>query len=261
MKATKNKIPKKPVIALAQIRYFDTAEPHNVAKIKRFIEMAAKQGADIICFPESCIHKNDVLKLDHRLVTEICLSCKENNIWAIITDAFDNNGTEYKMSLLINRKGEIKGDYKKINLYDDHTQKGRKTFVYKTDFAKIGIAICWDLAFPSIFSKMKKAGAEIIFCPSYWCYEYVAHHKDHRAKEKKLLKSLVLTRAFENLSFVALVNPVSPHKPGLIPYSAIACPHYIMKEISDKEGLIIQRINLGEIKKFENLYPNKKPVK
>lgn len=256
----KAKILKKPVIAIAQIRYFDTPERHNVAKIKRFIVMAAKAGADIILFPESCVHKNDILKFDHRLIKEIRESCKENKIWAIITDTFDNRGTSYKMSLLIDRKGQIKGDYRKINLYDDYTKAGNKIFVYKTDFAKIGIAICWDLAFPEIFSKMKKKGAEIIFCPSYWCYEYLAHYKDHRKREKKLLKSLILSRAFENLFFVALANPIS-HKPGLIPYSAIACPHHIMKEISDKEGLIIQRLNLGEIKKFEKLYPNKKPVK
>jgi len=260
MKTAEKKIPKKPVIAVAQIRYFDTAESHNVAKIKHFITAAAKSGADIICFPESCVHKYDILKLDNDLVREICLSCKENNIWAIVTDTFESNGVSYKMSLLINRKGVIKGNYKKINLYDDYTKKGKKTFVFKTDFAKIGIAICWDLAFPEVFSKMKKAGAEIIFCPSYWCYEYTAHHKDHKKREKKLLKSLVLSRAFENLCFVVLANPVL-HKPGLVPYSAISCPHYIMKEISDKEGLIVKRINLGEIKKFEELYPNKKPIK
>lgn len=251
---------KKPVIAIAQIRYFDTPERHNVAKIKRYITKAAKLGADIICFPESCVHKNDVLKFDHKLIKDIRGSCKENNIWAIITDTFKEKGKSYKMSLLIDRGGHIKGRYKKINLYDDYTKAGHKTFVYKTDFAKIGIAICWDLAFPEIFSKMKKSGAEIVFCPSFWCYEYVAHDRDHRKREMNILKSLVLSRAFENLNFVALANPIS-HKPGLIPYSAIACPHHIMNEISNKEGLIIQRLNLGEIKKFEKLYPNKKSTK
>ncbi|HRY62634.1 MAG TPA: carbon-nitrogen hydrolase family protein [Candidatus Paceibacterota bacterium] len=257
MKAAKNKSPRKPVIAVAQIRYFDTYEPHNVAKIKSFIALAAKAKADIVCFPESCVHKRDVLRIDHRLLQEICLACKENNIWAIVTDTFEENGKSYNMALLINRKGKIKGKYRKINLYGDVGKEGRKTFVFKTDFAKIGIAICWDVAFPEIFSRMKKKGAEIIFVPTYWCYEYSAHRKDHKSREKKLLKSLVLTRAFENICFVALASPVS-NKPGLVPYSAISCPHFIMKDISGKEGLLVKRINLGEIKKFEELYPNKK---
>jgi predicted amidohydrolase len=257
MKAAKQKIPRKPVIAVAQMRYFDTYEPNNVAKIKNYIAIAAKSGADIICFPESCVHKKDVLRIDHRLVNEICASCKENNIWAIVTDTFEEKGKSYNMSLLINRKGIIKGKYRKINLYGDVGREGRKIFVFKTDFAKIGIAICWDIAFPEIFKRMKKKGAEIIFVPTYWCYEYAAHRKDHKSKEKKLLKSLVLTRAFENICFVALASPVS-HKSDLVSYSAIACPHHIMKDISDEEGLLIKRINLNEIKKFEGLYPNKK---
>lgn len=248
---------KKPIIAIAQIRYFDTPEKHNVAKIKKYIALAAKSGADIVCFPETCVHKTDFLKLDNKLIKEIQKACKKNNIWAIITDTFAKNNANYKMSLLINRQGQIKGDYKKINLYDDTGAKpGNKIFTYQTDFAKIGIAICWDLAFPEIFSKMKKAGAEIVFCPSYWCYEDVAHEKDHKVRELALLKSLILSRAFENLFYLAYASPLSPRH-GLISYSAIASPHHILKDIKDKEGLIIAKIDLQKIKKYHKVYPNK----
>ena len=99
---------KNPVIAVAQIRYFDTAEKNNVAKIKRYIRRAAKAGADIICFPETCVHRDDPLKLSHKLVREICLACKENNIWAIVTDNFKIKSVSYMMALLIDRKGKIK---------------------------------------------------------------------------------------------------------------------------------------------------------
>ncbi len=248
---------KNPVIAIAQIRYFDTPEKHNVAKIKKYIGLAAKAGADIICFPETCIHKYDFLKINGALVKEIRKACETNNIWAIVTDNFRIKNAGYKMALLIDRQGKIRGNYKKINLYDDKAAKpGKKVFVYQTEFAKIGVAICWDLAFPDIFSKMKKAGAEIVFCPSYWCYENIAHEKDHKKRELQLLKSLILSRAFENLFFVVYASPVFK-KPDLVSYSAIAAPHRIMKDVKDKEGLIVKEINLGEIKKFRRLYPNK----
>ena len=184
---------KNPVIAVAQIRYFDTPEKHNVAKIKKYIVAAAKAGADIICFPETCVHKTDFLKFDSNLIKDIRESCKENNIWAIITDAFIGKGAHYKMSLLIDRQGKIRGNCKKINIYDDAVKAGKKIFIYRTDFAKIGIAICWDLAFPEIFSKMKKSGVEIVFCPSKWCYEDKAYKKDHKSKESALLKSLIIS--------------------------------------------------------------------
>ena len=147
---------KSPVIAVAQIRYFDTAKKNNIAKIERYIGRAGRAGADIICFPESCIHRGDFLQLNHALVRAICLACEKNNIWAIVTDDFKIKGISYTMSILIDRKGKIKGSYRKINLYGDSEEvtPGKKTFVFKTDFAKIGIAICWDMAFPDLFMKI-----------------------------------------------------------------------------------------------------------
>ena len=80
--------------------------------------------------------------------------------------------------------------------------------------------------------------------------------KDHKIRELNLLKSLILSRAFENLFFLAYASPVTK-EPGLISYSAIAGPHRILKDIKDREGLIVQKINLKEIKKFRKIYPNK----
>ncbi len=245
-----------PIIALAQIKYFDTPEKHNVEKIKKYIQIASKKNADIICFPETCIHKTDYLSLNHFLVKEIKDSCKENSIWAIVTDNFFIKRKHYKIAVLIDRKGKIRGKYKKINLYDDRANPGKKIFVFKTDFAKIGIAICWDLANQEIFRRMKKSGAEIVFCPSKWCYETASHEREHAKREKILLKSLIQSRAYENLFFVALVNPIMNRR-DLISYSAIASPHKIIAELDKKEGIIVKKINLREIPKFSKLYPKK----
>jgi predicted amidohydrolase len=247
---------KNPIISLAQIRYFDTPEKNNVKKIIKYIKKAKEQGADIVCFPETCVHKTDNLELNHELIKEIQEACKKNSIWAIITDNFTLKNKPYKMSLLIKRDGSIMGKYKKINLYDDKARPGKKIFVRKTDFAEIGIAICWDLSDPELFNRMKKSGAEIVFCPSKWCYEKEAHKEDHKEKEKELLKSMIQARAFENLFFVALVNPIMKRH-DLVSYSAIYSPHKLIEEIDSKEGLITAEINLGEIKKFSHLYPEK----
>jgi len=245
-----------PLIALAQIKYNHTGK-HNVEIIKRYIKLAAKKKADIVCFPETCINKAKELPLNHKLIKEIQETCKENSIWTIITDYFILNKKTYKVAILIDRKGEIKGKYKKINLYGDHAKKaGNRTFVYKTDFAKIGIVICWDLAFPKLFKKMKKAGAEIVFCPIHWGYESKVHKGDPKEGELNLLKSMLLSRAFENLNFVAVCSPVTKEW-DLISYSAISSPHKIIAERKNKKGLMTARVNLNEIKKFHKIYPGK----
>ncbi len=255
---------KNPVIALAQIRYFDTAEKHNVAKIKKYIRLAKKKKADIICFSESCVHKNSFMSFNHKLIKEIREECKENSIWCILDDDMVIRGKPYNTAILINRQGKIAGEYRKINVmgegYDSPIIAGKKIKVFETDFAKIGIAICWDITFPKLFREMKKKGAEIIFCPTYWKYELHAHHirkyqPKQRERERLTLKSLIMARAFENLFFVNLCSPAkNRNEKDLVPYSAIVSPHKVLKEIKDKEGLITYELRLSEIGKLKKIY-------
>jgi len=244
---------KKPVIALAQIKYFDESKSNNLAKIKRYIRKAKKRQADIVCFPESTVHKTKVLSFDHKFIKEIQEECKKNSIWCIISEDISIKSKPYNVAMLINREGKIAGHYKKINLYGDKVFPGKKVYVFDTDFAKIGIVICWDISFPELFKKMKQAGAEIVFCPSQWCYDTPAHDKDHVKREIKILESIIRARAFENVNFVALCNPVVDSK-YQVSYSGIASPTKILKEIVKKEGLIVARIDLGEIKKMHKIY-------
>lgn len=245
---------KKPVIALAQIQYFDMSTTNNVLKIIKYIKKAKKRGADIVCFPEACIRRRDTLELNDKLINRIRAECKKNSIWCIISDDIIIKKKSYNTSILINREGKIKGKYKKIHLYGDNNVKpGKRIMVFKTDFAKIGIVACWDIAFPELFKKMKEKGAEIVFCPAQWWYDSQANKEDHRQMEMKVLESLVLARAYENVYFVALCNPVMDTK-FQVSYSAIASPTKLLRRIVNRQGLITAKINLNEIKKIEKIY-------
>jgi predicted amidohydrolase len=244
---------RKVTVAAAQIRYFDISKKNNLEKIKNYIRRAKKVGADIICFPESCVHKTETLYFNDTLIREIREECKKNSIWCIITEDLEIRKKRYNASILIDREGNLKGDYKKINLYGDDVKAGSRVKIFKTDFGKIGIAICWDLAFPELFKKLKKEGAEIVFCPSLWEYEPRAHDEKHKEREMKILESLVMARAFENLYFFVFCNPLTKSK-FLVSYSAISSPHKILKRIVGKEGLIYATLNLNEIKKARDIY-------
>lgn len=244
---------KKPIISVAAIKYYDSNKSHNLDKIKLFIKRAKKANADIICFPESCLTRKGHLFLTHNIIREIQKECLEQNIWCIITDDFMIKEKKYNISLLIDRNGKIKGTYKKINLYGDRVLPGKKVKVFDTDFGKIGVVICWDISFPKIFDIMRKKGVEIIFCPSQWWYDI--HPKDPMPtkREIKILRALVLARAFENVCFIALCNPLLDSK-FQVSYSAISSPHKILKELINKEGLITSEVNLSLIKKYRAYY-------
>lgn len=245
---------KNPIIALAQIKYFDISKNHNLEKIKRYIRLAKKKHADIVCFPESCITRRTIeLHLDHKIIREIREECKKNSIWCIVTEDMRIKGKFYNVAILIDRNGKIKGHYKKIHLFGDKVNAGKKIRTFQTDFGKIGIVICWDVAFSKLFKSMRKAGAEIVFCPAQWWYDAPAHDEKPKERELKLLESLLLARAYENLYFVAMCNPVMDSK-YQISYSAIASPMRILKKIIGKEGLITAEINLSHLNKFKKLY-------
>lgn len=251
-----------PIVAVAQIRYFDYGKKDNVSKIKKFIRLAKKKGADIVCFPETCVHENDFMSFSHKLIKEIKEECKKSSIWCIINDDMKRGLGTYNTAILINRDGKIVGEHRKIHLMGDNekVKAGKRIKVFQTDFAKIGIAICWDLYSSRLFRKMKRKGAEIIFCPTSWRYEAQAYQpaiydEKHRKKEFATLKSLVRTRAFENLFFVAICNPArGKEDKDLVSYSAICSPYKILKEIKDREGLIFEEIKINEIKKLEKLH-------
>lgn len=244
---------KKPVIAVAQIRYYDIHKTHNVEKIKKYIRLAKKAKADIVCFPESCVKKRGCMAITDKPIKAIRDECKRNSIWCIITEDVKIKGKEYNMSILIDRVGKIRGSYKKINLYGDRVSPGNKVEVFETDFAKIGIAICWDITYPGLFSMMRQKGADIVFCPSQWNYDLPSHKSRHKYREIQLLRSMVLARAHENVFYVALCNPLINSKTQ-VSYSAIASPHRILKELIGKEGLITVEVDLKEVKKFRKFY-------
>jgi predicted amidohydrolase len=249
--------PRKALIALAQVKY-STKTAENVEKVKKYISLAKRAGADIVCFPEGCLSLKDrinAFKLSHKYIKEIKERCRKNNIWCIISDDMLVRGESYSVALLINREGKDIGGYKKIHLSGDSdlNEAGKQIKVFKTDFGKISIVVCWDLMFPELFKRIKKAGAEIVFCPSQWHYEENAEKKKYKRRELRLLRALVTARAFENLYFVALCNPITGRR-DLISYSAIVSPHKILREIIKREGLITAEVNLNEIKKLHRLY-------
>ena len=244
---------KQPIIALAPIEYYNECKGHNVAKIKTYIGLAKKAKADIVCFPESCIKKHGKLALTDKFIKAIREECQKHAIWCIITEDIAVGKKTYNMSILIDRQGKIQGDYKKINLYGDRVTPGNKIKVFQTDFAKIGIAICWDLTYPDLFVKMWKKGAEIIFCPAMWNYDQISHDREHKKREIQLLRAMTLARAHENIFYVALCNPLLKDKTQ-ISYSAIANPHRIVKELIDKEGIMTAQIDLKKLKQFRKFY-------
>jgi predicted amidohydrolase len=245
---------KNVTVAVAQLGITPSVRK-NTEKIRHFIKLAKSKNADIICFPETSL-KAEPIDIKDPKIKEILSECKKNSIWCIIGDFIKERKHTYNTMLLIDRKGKLVGKHRKVFVCEDNpfVKKGYEFKVFSTELGKIGIATCWDVAYPNTIHTMAKKQADIIFCPMYWCYDIWAHKKNHLIEEKKILESLILTRAYENLVYVAFCSPFVKTEKKLVPYSAIADPHKIIKEIFNKEGLILANLHVHELHKIRQRY-------
>jgi hypothetical protein len=75
-------------------------------------------------------------------------------------------------AILFDRSGNIACIYDKIYPFWEEFEwtppacPGRDVHVVETDFGKVGMAICFDANFPSVFKRLSDQGAEIVLWPS-----------------------------------------------------------------------------------------------
>ncbi|MFW9950784.1 MAG: nitrilase-related carbon-nitrogen hydrolase [Candidatus Thorarchaeota archaeon] len=100
---------------------------------------------------------------------------------------------------------------------------GNTLEVYKTDFGKIGISICYEMEFPEVARTLALKGAEILFCPSYTVGEHgfwrVRHCCQARAIENQIyvIHSCMVGAAplggLEGFGKSSIISPCEPPWP------------------------------------------------
>lgn len=236
-------------VAAAQIKVTKNAND-NLNKIISYIKKAASKNIDIICFPEaSLIHsknKNTIKKIPiKKYLEKIKKECKENKIHCIFGTALLENDKLYNMAFFIDDKGKIIYKYCKKNLWKSEIGKaikGKKNEVVNTKFGKIGLIICWDIAYPEYVKELGNKGAWLIFCPSY-----VINYK----RELESYEQLPLARSFENSAYFVYCDAYAK---DTVKYSYICSPSKIISKIRNKEGMIVAELNKRKIMNLKKYY-------
>ncbi|VAW18019.1 hypothetical protein MNBD_BACTEROID01-2122 [hydrothermal vent metagenome] len=79
--------------------------------------------------------------------------------------------TQPSIAILIDRKGQIVGKYHKTHLtvreqFIKSISPGNEYPVFRTDFGKVGLMVCYDNHFPEVARILAVKGAELIAYPS-----------------------------------------------------------------------------------------------
>ncbi|WP_166417714.1 carbon-nitrogen hydrolase family protein [Cochlodiniinecator piscidefendens] len=177
-------------VGLLQLTSGDTPEA-NIPQILTYMRDVAARGAEFILTPEvtNCVslsrkHQQEVLHFeeDDPTLTAICAEAKALGVWVLIGSlglkTNDVDGRFANRSFMISPEGEIKARYDKIHMFDvdiDETESFRESSGYRpgdqavvveTDFAPVGMSICYDLRFAHLHRALAHAGAKILTIPA-----------------------------------------------------------------------------------------------
>ncbi|MEB3103661.1 carbon-nitrogen hydrolase family protein [Ferviditalea candida] len=110
----------------------------------------------------------------------------------------DGQARIYNSLMLINPRGEAAANYRKIHMtpYERSFFKPGDEFVIAdTELGRIGLMICWDLAFPEAARKLAAGGAELLLAPSAWEMPY-----------DRPYRMFSMARAIDNTVYLAASN-------------------------------------------------------
>jgi len=159
------------VLSLVKSGLWD--EKDIVASMIDRIGIMSSYKPDIICLPEifTGLTAKEAETVPGPTTERLSAVAEQLNSYLICPLHTKKNGKVFNSAVLIDREGGIIGQYDKIHPVSSECATGvtpgvSPPPVFKTDFATIGIQICFDINWVEEWKSLKDQGAEIVFWPS-----------------------------------------------------------------------------------------------
>lgn len=257
-------------IAVVQFETDPFSPAKNLLKAESFVKKAASAGAQVVVFPEDFaasfgLSDQKLVDFNEKFRRNFRVLAKKFSVDIVAGSLEQEKEKRFNTAYYIDSKGEIRGKYRKINLWLEEKKNispGQEIVVFDTSYGKAGLIICWDLIFPELFRKMVKAGVEIVYCPSCWHKEDagVGLKYDSEA-EIKSIDALCTARAFENEIILVYANAAGKWQDGKkseisVGHSQIAVPFKgaLQKLNHNKEEMFIEEVDTAILKDAEKVY-------
>jgi predicted amidohydrolase len=234
-------------------------EKENIDRVMESIDDLPCGRVDMICLPELFTTGFDYDLLngrDHVMTDEVldALAGKARARSAYIlagTLPETDEGRVYNTLFVIDPSGKRIAYYRKMHLFplmgeDGFFHPGETPLVFRTPEARIGVAVCYDLRFSSLFLKLALNGAQVIVVAA----QFPAARIDH-------WDTLLRARAIENQLFVVGVNRTGEDPCNRFPgHSCIIDPlGKILAGGGEGEGWITGSIDIGEVDRVRRSLP------
>ena len=167
-------------IALAQI----TSGPDldaNAALVEEWTGKAADAAADVVVFPEATMRAFGYPLIDiaepldgpwAQRVRQVAAEAGITVIVGMFTPGEDS--AHVKNTVLVTGPG-VEEHYDKLHMYDafgfaesDTVSAGDRVVTVDVGDVRLGLAICYDVRFPSLFTALARKGAHAVVLPTSW---------------------------------------------------------------------------------------------
>lgn len=163
-------------------------------------------------------------------------------------------------SIIISPDGAIAARYDKMHLFDVDLASGEtwressayvggeQPVVVQTPLGQMGLAICYDMRFPDLFSAYAKSGVDVLTLPSAFTVPTGEAH----------WHTLLRARAIESAAFVIAAAQCGVHEDGRQTYghSLVVDPWgSILLDMGDLPGLACVDLDLDAIKRVRQQIP------
>lgn len=251
-------------IACCQMQSGLGTKDENIAKMISMLEEATAGGdVDLVIFPELAVTGYECSELYEelaepfpegesiRIFGEQARKHGVHIVFGFVEKAEkDGRDVIYNTAALIDDNGQPLGCYRKSHLVDGeetkYFEKGTEYNVFDTSIGRIGIMICWDMAYPEVARILALKGAEIIAVPAAW-------ETEPNEGDWEIVNT---ARSFDNVVYLASCNHVGTDRElYFFGRSKISGPlGRPLAEAQDKEKIISASVDLSVIPELREGY-------
>jgi predicted amidohydrolase len=198
--------------------------PHSLNEglyhVETLVKAAAKEKADIICFPESYLPGYPISEFkretcsDEQLqdaLKKVCGLASENDMAIVIPMDWYLSGVLMNVAYVISKSGEVLGYQTKNQLdpsEDAIWQAGTERRIFEVEGVKFGVAICHEgFRYPETVRWAARQGAKLVFHPNLTGSDMQGEAlKQWGNKENPYYEKGQMMRAMENTIYFAPSN-------------------------------------------------------
>lgn len=244
----------------------------NLAQAEDLIDLAVRQGAELVCLPENFSFLGDE---QAKLAQAEAIAQASERFLKTMAQKYQitllgggfpvptSNGKVYNTAVLVGSEGEELVRYEKVHLFDVNLPDGNTyqesqsvlagtqlpVVYHSKTLGSLGLSVCYDVRFPELYRSLSHMGAEVLIVPAAFT-AYTG--KDH-------WQVLLQARAIENTCYM-----IAPAQTGR--HNAVRQSHghaviidpwgLILADAGEKPGVAIAAIEPIRLEQVRRQMPS-----